>query len=131
MSFFKEWIKIVDMDSPPNSSGSSSASSDHTTPPRAYFDGRSKIYTFEYLPEGEVIVPFRFQKYRGEYPASIKLTNDLSPIWERSMERLRSGEAIDPIILHVKETILKHKFSLDHVKVGNTYYPELNTHDWR
>ncbi|CBY11925.1 unnamed protein product [Oikopleura dioica] len=41
------------------------------------------------------------------------------------MQRLKSGEAIDPIILHVKEIILKHKFCLEHVKVGNTYYPEV------
>jgi len=125
MAFFKEWIKIADSDSSPNSSNSSSASSDHTTPPRAYFDGRSKIYTFEMIPEGEVIVPFRYQKHSGEFKARIKMTNDLSHIWRRSMERLQAGEAIDPIILHVKETILKHKFSLEHVKVGNTYYPEV------
>ncbi|CBY24706.1 unnamed protein product [Oikopleura dioica] len=119
MSFFKEWIKIADANSPPN------YTSDYTTPPRAYFDGRSKIYTYEMIPEGEVIVPFRYQKHSGEFKAKIKMTNDLSHVWQRSMERLKAGEAIDPIILHVKQIILKHKFCLEHVKVGNTYYPEV------
>ena len=59
MAFFKEWIKIADSESPPNSSSSSSASSDHTKPPRAYFEGRSKSYAFEMIPEDDVIVPFR------------------------------------------------------------------------
>ncbi|CAG5085393.1 Oidioi.mRNA.OKI2018_I69.PAR.g10882.t1.cds [Oikopleura dioica] len=125
MAFFSEWLKVVEGNSPPGSSSSSSSSSDHTVPPRCYFDGRNKVYSFEYISDGETMVPFRWQKHRGEFAAKLTCTNDLSQIWELSMHRLEKGVAIDPIIMHVKETIIKHKFALGHIKVGSTYYPEL------